>query len=162
MRKYKLDLSFTFSRNWFPGHETAEEKISNRANPSKINTNSKNVDYCISTPFPEIECSWCWHLASECFISPLLWNHHSYRCCRNQEHKASWKITTSVAGIVYKHLQKINKQAAILTSNFFLTGRFRLRDTKRIQIAAKLETRPVIVQKRAKTMYFGSWKTGFI
>ena len=72
MTEYKLDLSFTFSRNRFPGHETAEEKISNRANPSKINTNTENVDDCISTPFTEIECSWRWHLASERFISPLL------------------------------------------------------------------------------------------
>ena len=56
----------------------------------------------------------------------------------------------------YQNLQKINKPAVILTSNFFLTGLFRLRDTKRMQIAAKLETRLVIVQKRAKTIYFGS------
>ena len=92
LRKYKLYLSFTFSRNRFPGHKTAEEKISNRAHPSKINTNAKNINDCISTPFTEIECSWCWHLASPCFISPLLRNHHSYRCCRNKEHEASCKI----------------------------------------------------------------------
>ena len=161
MTKYELDLSFTFSRNRFPGHETAEEKISNRANPSKINTNSKNVDNCIPTPFTEIKCSWCRHLASKRFISPLLRNHHCYCRCRDEKHKTSLKISfllcpMRVRVFFYQNLQKINKHAAILTSNFFLTGLFRLRDTKRMQIAAKLETRLVIVQKRAKTIYFGS------